>query len=144
MARKPAYITLITLKDNKENFNINPKCPLINSAKSEHGKVAKYIVENINKTVRQKLHCNQWRNTSNVIDWIQNITDKGNCIFIQFDIEEFYPSITKHLLLKATNMQSFTSVSLNKSLTSSYTSKNPYCFPKINLGRKELLNHYLT
>ena len=99
MARKPAYITL---KDNKENFNINPKCLLINSAKSEHGKVAKYIVENINKTVRQKLHCNQWRNTSDVIDWIQNITDKGNCIFIQFDIEEFYPSITKHLLLKST------------------------------------------
>ena len=32
------------------------------------GKVAKIIVENINKTVREKLHCNQWRNTSNVID----------------------------------------------------------------------------
>ena len=98
MARKPAYITL---KDCKESFNINPKCRLINPAKSELGKVAKTIAENINKTVRKKLHCNQWRNTSNVIDWFQNITDKGNCIFIQFDIEEFYPSITKHLQLKA-------------------------------------------
>ena len=58
-------------------------------------------MENINKTVREKLHCNQWRNTSNVIDWFQNITDKENYIFIQFDIEEFYPSITKRLLLKA-------------------------------------------
>ena len=58
-------------------------------------------MENINKTVREKLHCNQWRNTSNVIDWFQNITDKENYIFIQFDIEEFYHSITKHLLLKA-------------------------------------------
>ena len=77
------------------------KCRLINPAKSELGKVAKIIVENINKTVREKLHCKQWRNTSNVIGWFQNITDKGSCIFIQFDIEEFYPSITKHLLLKA-------------------------------------------
>ena len=31
----------------------------------------------------------------------QSVTDKGNCIFIQFDIEEFYPSITKHLQVKA-------------------------------------------
>ena len=72
MAEKPAYITL---KDHKENFNINPKSHLINPAKSELGKVAKTIVENINKTVREKLHCNQWRNTSNVIDWFQNITN---------------------------------------------------------------------
>ena len=98
LARKPAYITL---KCHKENFNINPKCRLRNLAKSELGKVAKIIKENINKTVRGKLYCNQWRNTSNVIDWFQNITNKENCIFIQFDIEEFYPSITKHLLLKA-------------------------------------------
>ena len=55
MARKPAYITI---KDHKENFNINPKCRLINPAKSELGKVAKTIVENIN-SVRGKLHCNQ-------------------------------------------------------------------------------------
>ena len=98
MARKLAYTTI---KDHKENFNINPKCCLINPAKSELRKVAKSIVENINKTIREKLHCNQWRNTSNVIDWFQNITDKGNCIFIQFDTEEFCPSVTKHLLLNA-------------------------------------------
>ena len=66
MARKPAYITL---KDQKENFNINPKCCLINPAKTELEKVAKIIVENINKTVREKLHYNQWRNTSNLMDW---------------------------------------------------------------------------
>ena len=82
MARKPTYITI---KDHKENFNINPKCRLINPAKSELGKVAKIIVENINKTVREKLHCNQWRNTSNVIDWFQNITDKGNLILKSFN-----------------------------------------------------------
>ena len=47
-----------TLKDHKENFNVNPECRLINPAKSELGKVAKTIVENIN-SVRGKLHCNQ-------------------------------------------------------------------------------------
>ena len=31
---------------------------------------------------------------------LKNIADKRNCIFIQFDIEEFYPSITKQLKLK--------------------------------------------
>ena len=66
MTRKPAYITI---KDHQENFNINPKCRLINPPNSELRKVAKIIVENINKTVREKLHCNQWRNTSNVINW---------------------------------------------------------------------------
>ena len=98
MSRKPAYRTI---KGHKENFSINPKCYVINPAKRELGKIANIIVGNLNKTVREKLHCNQSRNTSNVIDWFQNITDKGNCIFIQFDIEEFYTLITKHLLLKA-------------------------------------------
>ena len=39
---------------------------------------------------------------SSVIDWFQNINNKENCIFIQFDIEDSYHSITKHLLLIAT------------------------------------------
>ena len=47
------------------------------------------------------LYCNQWKNTSNVINWFQNIADKGNSIFIKYDIDEFYPSITKCLMLKA-------------------------------------------
>ena len=72
-------------------------------AKSELGKVAKVVVENINKTSEKSYTSNRYAksNTSNVIDWFQNITNKGNFIFIQFDIEEFYPSITKYLLLKA-------------------------------------------
>ena len=98
VVEKPAYITI---KDYKENFNTNPKCHLINPAKSELGDVAKTIAENINKSIRDKLHCNLWKNTSNIIDWFQNITDKGNCIFLQFDIEEIYPYLTKHLLQKA-------------------------------------------
>ena len=55
MARTPAYITL---KGYKNNFDINPKCHLINPAKTILGKVAKIIVETIKKNVREKLHCN--------------------------------------------------------------------------------------
>ena len=60
MSREPAYITI---KGHKENFNINRKCYVINPAKRELGKIANIIVENLNKTVRKKLHCNLCRNT---------------------------------------------------------------------------------
>ena len=130
----------LTLKGHKENANINPKCRLIHPAKSELAKVAKIIVENINKTVREKLHCNQWRNTSNVMDWFQNTTDKENCKFIQFDIEEFYPSITEHLLLKAIEHANITQQGLDIILHA----RESLLFSKINHGRKQLMNHYLT
>ena len=44
---KPVYITI---KDHKENFNINPKCCLVNPPKSELWKVAKIVIEKINRT----------------------------------------------------------------------------------------------
>ena len=43
---------------------------------------------------------NQWQETSTLINWFKNIKNKKKCIFIQFDIEEFYPSISKELLPK--------------------------------------------
>ena len=36
------------------------------------------------------------------MNWFRNINNKRKCIFIQFDIEDFYPSTSKELLLKAT------------------------------------------
>ena len=86
MARKPAYITL---KDHKENFNINPKCHLINPANSKLGKVAKIIVEKINKTVREKVYSNQWRITSNVIDWFQILLTKGIAYLFNLILKSF-------------------------------------------------------
>jgi len=69
-------------------------CKLINPAKSELGK------DNINRKVRDSSKVNQWHNTDEVIEWFENIEDK-KCIFVQFDIEEFYPSISSSLLDKA-------------------------------------------
>ena len=39
----------ITLKDHKENFENQPKCRLINPAKTNIGKISKQILEKVNK-----------------------------------------------------------------------------------------------
>ena len=47
------------------------------------------------------LSVNQWRDTDSVITWFENIKNKNKCIFIQYDIVEFYPSISEDLLKRA-------------------------------------------
>ena len=54
----------------------------------------------------------QWRDTDTVINWFKINENKSNCIFIQFDIEELYPSISKSLLMKVINhAKSFVTIS---------------------------------
>ena len=89
------------MKDHKPNFENNPKCRLINPAKSELGKVSKRLLEEINKTIKNATKVSQWHNSDDVITWFKNIQNMEKCTFIQFDIEEFYPSITETLLVKA-------------------------------------------
>ena len=99
-AKKPAFITL---KDHKQNFRQNPKCRLINPAKSEIGIISKKILEKTNAEILSKLKLNQWRNTASVISWFRKIQNKKNYKFLKFDIVEFYPSITEDLLSKSLN-----------------------------------------
>ena len=40
----------------------------------------------------------QWKNTDEVLDWFKNIQNKKDFSFIQFDIVNFYPSISEELL----------------------------------------------
>ena len=51
-----------------------------------------------------KLQFNQWYNTDTVLKRFNNITDKNNFSFIQFDVKESYPSITENILHQ-TNFQ---------------------------------------
>ena len=95
--------TFITLKDHKENFRTKPTCRLINPCKNELGKISKTIIESINKELRDNLNFNQWKNTNDVINWFDNINDKQECSFVQFDIKDFYPSITEEILDNAVN-----------------------------------------
>ena len=105
----------ITLKDHKNNFVNAPKCRLINPAKSEVGKISKQILNEINYKVKRILSLKQWRNTDEVISWFKNITNKDTRSFLQFDIIEFYPSITEKLLDDAFSFASATiGVNLSK------------------------------
>ena len=108
----------INLKEHKENFMSNPKCRLINPAKSEIGKVSKVFIENIIKKVRELSSVNQWQDSKVVISWFKNIKNKSKFIFMQFDIEKFYPSISIDLLLKAINYtKGFTNISNDETKT---------------------------
>ncbi len=98
MKKREAFISL---KDHKENFENNPKCRLINPAKSESGKLSKIILDKINSNLRKILNLNQWKNTQNVIEWFGNIKEKHRHSFISFDIVDFYPSISENLLDQA-------------------------------------------
>ena len=98
LAKPEAFITM---KDHKENFRSNPTCRLINPSKSEIGKISKSTLDSINSPLRQFLEINQWKNTSSVIKWFNDINNKSSCTFIQFDIKDFYPSITPEILNNA-------------------------------------------
>ena len=91
-AKREAFIT------HKPNFANNPTCRLINTAKSEIGKVSKQILDRRNTNIVSKLGLNQWKNTKAVLSWFINIEDKENHSFIAFDVVEFYPSISIDLL----------------------------------------------
>ena len=98
LSKREAFVTM---KDHKDNFMNNPKCRLINPTKSELGKVSKQILTKIVTALRMKTKMNSWKNTHSVIEWFEKLENKKNLVFIQFDIVEFYPSISEELLKKA-------------------------------------------
>ena len=91
IAHKEAYVTL---KDHKHNFENNPKCRLINPAKSNMGRISKIELQKINAKIRQETGLLQWCNTTSVLKWFKGLENKSSLEFIQFDIVNFYPSIT--------------------------------------------------
>ena len=46
---------------------------------------------------------NIWQNSLETINWFNNIKNKKSTIFIQFDIIDFYPSISKELQINSIN-----------------------------------------
>ena len=108
----------ITLKDHKDNFQSSPKCRLINPAKSSIGAISKIHLDRVNSKLRQTLKVNQWRDADEVIVWFKAIPDKSRSRFIKFDIVEFYPSISKELLIKAINFANSHSCTLDNEMIS--------------------------
>ena len=130
----------ISLKDHKDNFLSNAKCRLIYPAKSGIGKTSKLFMENINTKGRPLSAVHQWKNTDAVINWFKNIQNKRKSIFMQFDIEEFYPSLSKELEQKGINHASaFVRIS-NKDINVIMYSRKSLLFDSKNIWIKKTGN----
>ena len=57
-------------------------------------------VDRINTSLRSLIKVNQWKDTSEVIEWFKSIGNKQKHKSILFGIKDFYPTITKDLLTK--------------------------------------------
>ena len=92
----------LTIKDHKEDFPNTIKCRVINPACNNLGKVSKRVLDEINTTCREAAGVSQWKNTQDVLRWFTEIhaqnPTKNKGKFVQFDICEFYPSISDKLL----------------------------------------------
>ena len=91
----------ITIKDHKQEFPNSIKCRVINPASNNLGRVSKRILHKVNHKCRDASGVNQWRSTQDVLKWFSIVHSanptKEKAKFLQFDICEFYPSITELL-----------------------------------------------
>ena len=81
----------ITLKNHKGNFVNQSTTRLINPAKNKTGRISKSILEKINICLCKKLKLNEWKNTSDVINWFEKIDKKQLHAFTIIDIKDLYP-----------------------------------------------------
>ena len=116
----PEKSAFITFKDHKDGFQNNPKCRLMNLAKSETGKVSKKILDSINSQVREKTDLIQWRNTSEVINWFKQIDNKNKKCFSNLISLNFTLLSIKNFCLMLSNLQ-------RHILPSQMNSKTSYC-----------------
>ena len=100
MCDKQSYVTL---KDHKDSFPNHIKCRLINPTKTDMGKVSKKFLTKIVAKVRETTRFNHWKNSESVIDWFESLEGKEKMTFIQFDIKDFYPTISEELLRNSIN-----------------------------------------
>ena len=103
-----------------------PRNPL--SSKSKITKRTSPIASNVDLQTRQRVkqeslanlswieatNVQQWKNTQVVIGWFKSVDNKQSCSFLQFDVVDFYPSITQDLLDQALEFASeFTTISVS-------------------------------
>ena len=79
----------------------NTQCRLLNPAKSDMGKISKVILSRVVESIRSIKRYNQWKNSFSVINWFNALQGKKELSFIEFDIVDFYPSITEKVLNNA-------------------------------------------
>ena len=74
---------------------------MLNPTKSQLGKVSKQSLQYAINVVKKKSGLKLWKNTQAVINLFREIENKDRYTFIQFYINNFYPKISKQLVLKA-------------------------------------------
>ena len=86
--------SFLTTKDHKERFpHTLSFCP-INPSKSDNGKISKSLLDTINDNVLKQTNVTQWKNTSKVITCFKTLRAKKRHLFVNSDVENFYPSIS--------------------------------------------------
>ena len=98
IAHKEAYVTI---KDHKDRFPNDVKTRLINPAKSNIGRISKMILQSVNEQLRNHHGLLQWRSTEDALSWFNALDGKGGLTFLQLDIVDFYPSISRELFDQA-------------------------------------------
>lgn len=89
------------IKDNKPYFVSCSSITLFCPTKSDLGKTTKDFIDKIVPIVRNKVKLPLWAYTGDIIWWLENFNDKSKYSFIQFDIANYYGSISPNLLSKA-------------------------------------------
>ena len=79
----------------------------------------------------------QWHSTNDVIEWFKSIPDKNICTFIQYDIDEFYPSISKQLLQDSLRHAKHFTKNPDKSIEIIYHSRKTLLFSGNNMWIKK-------
>ena len=125
------------VKDHKPNFKNNPKVRMINPAKNEIAWISKNILNKTNHQLRHSLRIDQWKDTSEVIEWFLKIPDKNRHKPAIFDINDFYPSKSEKLLTNALEFSKEIADINREHLQIMYTSENHFCLVTKNLGWKE-------
>ena len=92
--------SFLTIKDHKEDFPGKLSFRLIDPNKTNIGRISKAILDRANMKVRESEELQQWRSTKDVLNWFRSLEGKEDLLWIKFDIEAFYPSITEELLRK--------------------------------------------
>ena len=58
-------------------------------------------MDTINENILKQTNVNQWKNISQVTPWFKNIKSKKTSSFVNFGVENFYPSISIDLFTDA-------------------------------------------
>ena len=88
---------------------------------------------------------NQWKNADSVISWFSNLPNKSTRSFINFDIVDFYPSISEELLCEALTFASnYVTITDNEKNMIIQLQRAQCCLAKIKHGARKHQVHSST